>query len=974
MQYIDGRTLAAVIAELRRLSGRDQGASEASPVLSAAAEALVRGQTMPEPEPANNQGPTIAASQPRRTDFQSVPPGLAAEETAVQAATSLGRSLRNRAYFEAVARLGVQAAEALEHAHEMGVVHRDIKPGNLMLDARGNLWITDFGLAHCQSQAGLTMTGDLVGTLRYMSPEQALAKRVVVDHRTDIYSLGATLYELLTLEPAFAGSDREELLRQIAFEEPKAPRRLNKAIPPDLETIVLKALAKNPAERYGTAQEVADDLRRFLEHKPIQARRPTLVQRLRKWARRHRAAVWSAVVVVLVAALVGGGEWLRRAQQRAAAEQEVAVGLREAARLQDEGKWPEALAAARRAEAVLAGGAVSAALEEEVRQRRADLEMVATLEEIRLQKASQDPAVGPAYAKAFREYGIDVTALDPVQAGEHIGQKGIRVQLAAALDDWAFLASEEKAKPGRKVLLAIAASGDPDSKRNEVRSALQRGDARALKQLAASKRLTQLPPSTLVLVARTLRQVSLVKRGPRGWEKSPQAVRFAQEAVRVLRKAQELYPGDFWINVELGMQLADGKTPDLEGAIRFATAAVALRPRSFLANNTLFIAFNAKGLVDEAFGAYQKVIQCMPDSTDAKTLSSAYDSLGALGMRKSYDDAIAAYKMAVRLQPDWAMGHYDLGKALQAKGLLDEAIAAYKKVIRLQPNTGQYHFNLANALRDRGLLNEAIAAYKKGIRLTPDDHKLRIRLQKIFNKTFAANKKKPIRFYPNRAAFYHNMGIALYRKKSFDKAIAAYKEAIRLIPNDAGVLPNDAAVHYNLGLALSHKGIIDEAIAAYQKAIQLKPDFSEAYNNLGLALESKKSFEEAIAAYKKAIQLKPDNAQALHNLGLALERKGLVDEAIRAYKETIQRKPDYASAHNCLGIALCKNKSFDEGIAAFKKAIQLKPDFSEAHNSLGVGLLEGKKSFDEAIAAFKKAIQLKPDNASLSCALGTCNC
>src|SRR5262249_1437292 len=158
------------------------------------------------------------------------------------------------------------------------VVHRDIKPANLLVDGRGNLWVTDFGLAHCQSQAGLTMTGDLVGTLRYMSPEQALAKRVPVDHRTDIYSLGVTLYELLTLEPAFGGRDRQELLRQIAFDEPRRPCRLNKAIPAELETITLKAIAKSPSERYSTAQELADDLRRFLEDKPIRAKRPTLFQ------------------------------------------------------------------------------------------------------------------------------------------------------------------------------------------------------------------------------------------------------------------------------------------------------------------------------------------------------------------------------------------------------------------------------------------------------------------------------------------------------------------------------------------------------------------------------------------------------------------------------------------------------------------------------------------------------------------------
>src|SRR5262249_57097894 len=122
---------------------------------------------------------------------------------------------------------------------------RDIKPSNLLLDSRGNVWVTDFGLAHMQhGEASLTMTGDLVGTLRYMSPEQALAKRVAIDHRTDVYSLGVTLYELLTLRTAFDGGDRHELLRKIAFEEPTAPRRQNKAVPVELETIVLKAMEK----------------------------------------------------------------------------------------------------------------------------------------------------------------------------------------------------------------------------------------------------------------------------------------------------------------------------------------------------------------------------------------------------------------------------------------------------------------------------------------------------------------------------------------------------------------------------------------------------------------------------------------------------------------------------------------------------------------------------------------------------------
>ncbi len=215
------------------------------------------------------------------------------------------------AHFRQVAGWGIAVAEALEHAHSVGIVHRDIKPGNLLLDTAGRLWVTDFGLARTVNDSGLTLTGDLMGTLRYMSPEQALAKHGLVDHRTDIYSLGVTLYELLTLRPAIDGLDREEVLKKIAFDEPPGARQWNSAIPVELETIVRKAMSKEPAERYATAKELADDLRRFLEDKPIRARPPSPRQLLMKWARRHRAVIWTAatLLVFTAAALAAGGVW-----------------------------------------------------------------------------------------------------------------------------------------------------------------------------------------------------------------------------------------------------------------------------------------------------------------------------------------------------------------------------------------------------------------------------------------------------------------------------------------------------------------------------------------------------------------------------------------------------------------------------------------------------------------------------------------
>lgn len=286
MQFIDGQPLATLIQELRQLGGRK---ADHEPGSAALLNSTLQGLSA-----ANDQTTDF------EMDFQPVGPFAAETLRAIDATASADRG---PGYFRAAAKLGVQAAEALEHAHSFGIVHRDIKPGNLLADATGKLWITDFGLVHFQSDGGMTGTGDLVGTLRYMSPEQALAKRGLVDHCTDIYALGATLYELLTLEPVFAGKDREELLRQIAFEEPRPPRQLNQAIPADLETIVLKAMAKRVEERYATAQELADDLHRFLDQMPIRARRPTLWEKAAKWSRRHRAMVGVGAVVLLLAAV-----------------------------------------------------------------------------------------------------------------------------------------------------------------------------------------------------------------------------------------------------------------------------------------------------------------------------------------------------------------------------------------------------------------------------------------------------------------------------------------------------------------------------------------------------------------------------------------------------------------------------------------------------------------------------------------------
>ena len=221
---------------------------------------------------------------------------------------------RGSAYYSWVAEVGRRAAEALAHAHGRGVIHRDVKPSNLLIDARGSIWVADFGLARRLADPGLTQSDSLLGTPRYMSPEQI--DGLPTDGRTDVYGLGATFYELLTLRPAFDGRTAVELHRQITGREPVSPRHLDPKIPRDLETIALKAMAKRPADRYESAIALAEDLGRFLRHEPVRARRIGPAGRLWRLARRHpsvTAVSTAAVAAILAVATVA---YVRVIQER----------------------------------------------------------------------------------------------------------------------------------------------------------------------------------------------------------------------------------------------------------------------------------------------------------------------------------------------------------------------------------------------------------------------------------------------------------------------------------------------------------------------------------------------------------------------------------------------------------------------------------------------------------------------------------
>ncbi|HTU90867.1 MAG TPA: serine/threonine-protein kinase [Gemmataceae bacterium] len=253
---------------------------------------------------ANATDPTPTASEDRDDLAQTGPYITNASNTDASALTSSSLG-SGSGYFDTVARMIAEVADALKYAHQQGVIHRDIKPSNLLLSPTGRLSVNDFGLARMLEQPGMTLTGEFVGTPAYMSPEQITAGRTPLDQRTDIYSLGATLYEFLTLHPPFCGERRDQLLAQILHKEPKAPRKLNAKVPRDLETICLKCLEKDPDRRYQTAGALAGDLRRYLNRFAISARRAGHLAKLKKWAKRNPALAAACLVALLALAMTG---------------------------------------------------------------------------------------------------------------------------------------------------------------------------------------------------------------------------------------------------------------------------------------------------------------------------------------------------------------------------------------------------------------------------------------------------------------------------------------------------------------------------------------------------------------------------------------------------------------------------------------------------------------------------------------------
>jgi tetratricopeptide (TPR) repeat protein len=823
----------------------------------------------------------------------------------------------------------VAVCNAVAYAHSRGVIHRDLKPANVMLGPYGETLVVDWGLAKVigresvvedrpaeatlrppSSGSSLTQAGAALGTPAFMSPEQAHGEVNTLGPATDVYSLGATLYAVVTGEAPVRGRDTAEILEKVRRGEWAPPRQVKPSTPRALDAICRKAMALKPADRYASVLELAAEVEHWLADEPVPSYREPWPVRAGRWARRHRTPVTGVAAAALVAIALGSAAALWWQQEQARRLHGAEAALERVDELQTKGQWAEARAALDQAEDRL-GGAGPAELRRRLEEARRTLELVARLDSIRMDRLSLSPegnaSLNPTagrYEAAFAEAGLGGPSDDAAQVAERVAGSPAREPLLAALDDWAGGAPASK----REWLLEVARRVDPDPWRDRLRDPKAWKDLRVLAELQR-----QVPPEAV--------RPSLVAA-------MSERLRSAGGGEDLLRAAWALRPDDLSLNVSLSHLLFEKQQfAEAEGYMR---VVVAQRPASAKPRQNIGSALQRQHKTDEAIKYFRKAIELDPNS--AQTLTNLGISLDERGNR---GEATDCFRKAVALDPRWAAAQMNLGRMLRIQGQREEGLSLLRRATELDPRDAWAWANLGNALHEEGQSKEAEADLRKAVALDP-------------RCTLA----------------FANLGRMLHARGRWEEGLSLLRRATEL---DAG----NAVFLAWLGFALHEEGNSKEAEAVLRKAVALDPRNSQPAATLGHVLSDQTRLPEAAEWLNKALTLEPKDAYARRILGILLDRQGKTAEGVAQCREAIALDPLVADSHASLGNIFWRHGELVQAERYYRKAIELRPDRSIGYTNLA-GVLGQQGRVVEAVALLRKSVELNPKKVETYVNLADC--
>ncbi len=896
-----------------------------------------------------------------------------------------------------------RTARALHVAHEAGIIHRDVKPGNIMLTPTGDPVLLDFGLAGDEDGGLMTLTasGELLGTPAYMSPEQLMARRIRLDRRTDVYSLGVTLFECLTLSRPYRATTREAIYEAIQFKDPLDIRRLNPALPEDLRVIVETALEKDRDRRYQTAEDLAEDLRRVREHEPISARRVSAIGRVWRWARRRPVvAALCGVLAVGVPALAAVASYIlatrpavlqaERLAVDATVERLLAVGYDE---LNHGDKRValerfDAAAALRPAMPAAIAGRVSAlqnlGRHDEALAALESPELDASRDAIWLRSLQASGLHGLGRHDEAKATMAGVDRSDPTAFDLFTQGRAISSRCRSITDPSRFLAAHRLMR--RAILVAPRARNLYHFELAHI--AFHYADERLARQAVdAIDALFPSSPIGLVAAARCAtvfddeRAKELFDRAESLAADDVDALRFLANALGVAYRPRDAVAQ--WRRV---IALDEAREHDYRSVVQcccdagdYASAVAASRRWIERLGESEGACIHLAGSLlelerfEEAERAAKRAVALAPDSPDAiATLAHLYFRWDRDEAMRT--DAVALSERGLATHPDSSELLRTLGNHLVSHGQPERGVALLERAVRADPRSATTHGDLARALRDRRRFDEAVVHARRVVGLTPgygDAHDLLGQCLQLAGDYEGAieSLRTAIECEPDVSEYHRHLAWSLLESERSDEALVAVRRAVELDPTNA-------KAHESLGLILQRGGDKAGAESAVRRSIELDPS-ATAYQALAEILVAAGRRDEAVAAYRTGLDHEPRGAWGtLHrDLGiLQCDRLRDYPNALRNFEKWIEYEPDSGWARACLGHALRGLGRHRDAARAYRESLERRPAHEATLMSLGVVECDRLGEFDRAVRTFRACIDVNPRNEhahyNLSLALG----